>query len=79
MKRRLSCWMSGRLDREMVLRRQHCLLFHVVYDRTVPNADRYQQVCGNLLSPPVLMHGGLLCVAFRLSVRLSVTIPKVTR
>ena len=26
-----------------------------------------------LLSPPVLMHGGLLCVAFRLSVCLSVT------
>ncbi len=31
------------------------------------------------LSPPVLMHGGLLYVAFCLSVRLSVTIPKVTR
>ncbi len=29
-----------------------------------------------LLSPPVLMHGGLLCIAFRLSVCLSVTIPK---
>ncbi len=23
-------------------------------------------------SPPVLMHGGLLCIAFRLSVRLSI-------
>ena len=27
---------------------------------------------GRLLSPPVLMHGGLLCIAFRLSVCLSV-------
>ena len=33
----------------------------------------------HLLSPPVLMHGGLLCIAFHLSVCLSVAIPKVTR
>ncbi len=32
-----------------------------------------------LLSPPVLMHGGLLCATFRLSICLSLTIPKVTR
>ncbi len=29
------------------------------------------------LSPPVHMHGGLLCMAFQLSVRLCVTGPKI--
>ncbi len=38
-----------------------------------------QDLVQEFFSPPVLMHGGLLCVAFRLSVCLSVAIPKVTR
>ncbi len=43
------------------------------YDSVKDKNDRSSAKNVPFLSPPVLMHGGLLCVAFLLSVCLSVT------
>ncbi len=53
-------------------KKRQTMILTDMYGDFVRNAQNQNNSYDTVFSPPVLMHGGLLCVAFHLSVCLSV-------